>query len=65
MLSSSCAVTTSASEERAQSRGPIDEPAALQATVRGIPGVVDLGLFLEMADLVLVGDPRGVRELRR
>jgi ribose 5-phosphate isomerase A len=44
--------------------GPIDDPAALHATVRDIPGVVDLGLFLKMADVVLVADPDGVRELR-
>jgi ribose 5-phosphate isomerase A len=43
---------------------PIDDPAALYAKVRDIPGVVDLGLFLNMADLVLVADPDGVRELR-
>ncbi len=44
---------------------PIDEPARLDAELRAIPGVVDTGLFLEMADLVLVGGPHGVRELRR
>lgn len=45
--------------------GPIDDPAAIDAAIRRIPGVVDTGLFLSMADLVLVGDPGGVRELRR
>lgn len=44
--------------------GPIDDPAALDAAIRAIPGVVDTGIFLGMADLVLVGDPGGVRELR-
>jgi len=43
--------------------GPIDDPARLDAAVRRIPGIVDTGIFLGMADLVLVGDPGGVREL--
>jgi ribose 5-phosphate isomerase A len=44
--------------------GPMDDPEALGAKVRAIPGVVDHGLFLGMADLVLVGDTDAVRELR-
>lgn len=36
--------------------GRIDDPAALEASLRGIPGVVGTGLFLGMADTVLVGD---------
>lgn len=44
--------------------GPIDDPEALGAKVRAIPGVVDHGLFLGMADLVLVGESDAVRELR-
>jgi len=43
--------------------GPIDDPAAVHAAVRAIPGVVDLGIFLGMASLVLVADPDGVREM--
>lgn len=43
---------------------PIDDPAAVDAAIRRIPGVVDTGIFLSMADLVLVGDGAGVRELR-
>jgi ribose 5-phosphate isomerase A len=35
--------------------GPLDEPAALERDILAIPGVVDTGFFLEMADLVLVG----------
>jgi ribose 5-phosphate isomerase A len=45
--------------------GPIDAPARLDAAVRRIPGVVDDGLFLDMASLVLVGDDGVVREMRR
>ena len=29
-----------------------------------IPGIVDTGIFLEMADVVLVGEKGAVRELR-
>ena len=37
---------------------PIDDPAALEQTLRSIPGVVGTGLFLAMADMVLIdGDP--------
>jgi len=34
---------------------PIAEPARLEAEIRAIPGVVSTGLFLQLADLVLVG----------
>jgi ribose 5-phosphate isomerase A len=43
--------------------GPIADPATLDAAVRKIPGIVDTGLFLDMADLVLVGDKGAIREL--
>ncbi|MFO0760473.1 MAG: ribose-5-phosphate isomerase RpiA [Byssovorax sp.] len=45
--------------------GPIDDPVALDAAVRKIPGVVDTGIFLGMADVVLVGETGAVKELRR
>jgi ribose 5-phosphate isomerase A len=47
--------------------GPILLPAEFEAQVRAIPGVVGTGLFLEMADHVLVGDDRFqlVSELKR
>lgn len=44
---------------------PIDDPAALEASIRSIPGVVDTGLFLGMASLVLVGEAGAVREIHR
>ncbi len=44
---------------------PTSDPASVDAAIRRIPGVVDDGFFLGMADLVLVGDPGGVREIRR
>jgi ribose 5-phosphate isomerase A len=44
---------------------PIDAPARLDAAMRRIPGVVDNGLFLDMATVVLIGDEGHVREMRR
>jgi ribose 5-phosphate isomerase A len=43
--------------------GPIDDPARLDAAIRKIPGVVDTGIFLAMADAVLVGEAGAVRVL--
>jgi ribose 5-phosphate isomerase A len=36
--------------------GPLDDAAALERDILAIPGVVDTGLFLDMADVVLIGD---------
>ena len=36
--------------------GPISDSPALETALRAIPGVVGTGLFLGMADLILVGD---------
>lgn len=47
---------------------PIADPAALDVQIRAIPGVVDTGLFLGMADIVLVGNRNGfglIAEKRR
>ena len=43
--------------------GPIADPAALDRTLRAIPGVMDHGLFLNVSARLLVGGPSGVREL--
>jgi ribose 5-phosphate isomerase A len=45
--------------------GPITAPEDLEHAIRAIPGVVGTGLFLGIADVVLVGEADGVRELRR
>ena len=46
--------------------GLIDDPAALDATLRAIHGVVATGLFAStLTAAVLVGEPGGVRELTR
>jgi ribose 5-phosphate isomerase A len=44
--------------------GPVDDPGLVDAKIRAIPGVVDTGIFLGMADFVLVGDPGAVRTLK-
>jgi ribose 5-phosphate isomerase A len=45
--------------------GPIADPAALDRALRAIPGVVETGLFLGRADLVLVADGDDVRRLSK
>jgi ribose 5-phosphate isomerase A len=45
--------------------GAIADPRGLERAILAIPGVVDTGLFLGTADLVLVADGRSIRELRR
>ncbi len=40
---------------------PIADAPRLEMDIRAIPGVVGTGLFLEMADTVLVGDQRDFR----
>ncbi|MCC6521800.1 MAG: ribose-5-phosphate isomerase RpiA [Polyangiaceae bacterium] len=43
--------------------GPIGDVRALDAALRRIPGVLDHGLFLAMASVVLVSEADGVRAL--
>lgn len=45
--------------------GSIDDPAECEATLQAIHGVVDAGLFCNLADTVLVAGSSGVRELQR
>jgi ribose 5-phosphate isomerase A len=45
--------------------GPIRDPRELDAAMHAIPGVVETGLFLGRADLVIVAGDHGLRELRR
>jgi ribose 5-phosphate isomerase A len=44
--------------------GRIPDPEALADRLAGIPGVVEHGLFLGLADLALVASPEGIAELR-
>lgn len=41
--------------------GPISDPTRLEMDIRAIPGVVGTGLFLGMAEIVLVGDRNDFR----
>lgn len=43
--------------------GSIPEPEALAEALSFVPGVVDTGLFIGIADLVIVAGPDGVEEL--
>ena len=43
--------------------GRIPEPAALAAALKAVTGVVEHGLFLDLADRALIGGPDGVVEL--
>jgi ribose 5-phosphate isomerase A len=45
--------------------GPIDDPGSLDRALRAIPGVVETGLFVGRADVVIVADAAGVRRLVR
>ena len=44
---------------------PITDPGALDLAMRSIPGVVETGLFVGRADVVLVASEQGVRRLER
>lgn len=43
--------------------GRIEEPAVLAAALKSVTGVVDHGLFLDLADTALIGGPGGVTTL--
>jgi ribose 5-phosphate isomerase A len=43
--------------------GTLDDPAPLERTLRAIPGVIETGLFIGFADLVIVSD--GLAVMRR
>jgi ribose 5-phosphate isomerase A len=45
--------------------GPIDSPRELDRALRSVPGVVETGLFVARADVVLVAGSSGVRKIER
>jgi ribose 5-phosphate isomerase A len=45
--------------------GPLDDPGALDRALHAIPGVVETGLFIGRADVVIVAGDRGVDRLAR
>lgn len=44
---------------------PIEDPVGLASRVKAIPGVIEHGLFVGMADAVFVGTMAGVKEMKR
>ena len=45
--------------------GPIEDPSRLAAELKALPGVVETGLFVRMADLAYVGKSSGVERIER
>ena len=45
--------------------GQIASPHELDLELRMIPGVVETGLFLDVASLVIVASPEGIRLIER
>jgi ribose 5-phosphate isomerase A len=45
--------------------GRIEEPARLARTLAGVPGIMEHGLFIGLAAMVVVGGPDGVRTIER
>lgn len=43
----------------ARRAGGVDDPAVVDVTIGRLPGVVETGLFIDLADLALLGDDRG------
>lgn len=43
--------------------GPISQPEVLEKDINAIPGVVENGLFINLADLVIVGSRQGIMTL--
>jgi len=44
--------------------GPVDDPAGLEAALKAVPGVVESGLFVGLADTLVIGDDGGAVEVR-
>jgi ribose 5-phosphate isomerase A len=45
--------------------GVIDAPAVLDRELRGIPGVVETGLFVHRCDLLIIAEESGIRRVPR
>ena len=45
--------------------GAVNEPAKLEMRLKGIPGVIETGLFLEMAQEAIIGTKDGIKVIRR
>lgn len=45
--------------------GELTDPARFDRELQALPGVVETGLFIQRADVVIVATPSGIRELTR
>lgn len=45
--------------------GPIGDPAGLEAALKALPGVFEVGIFHHLADLAIIAGPDGVEEVAR
>jgi len=45
--------------------GAVDEPAKLEMRLKGIPGVIETGLFLGMAQEAIIGTKDGIKVIRK
>jgi ribose 5-phosphate isomerase A len=45
--------------------GRIDDPAALAHALATVPGVVEHGLFIGLADTAIIGGPTGVKVVEK
>jgi ribose 5-phosphate isomerase A len=45
--------------------GRIDDPQAMAHALSGVPGVMEHGLFVDLADMVIIGGPDGVKIVER
>jgi len=45
--------------------GPIENPTGLNLALKAIPGVIETGLFIDIADIAYIGSPGGVERKER
>jgi ribose 5-phosphate isomerase A len=45
--------------------GEIPEPERLDTLLNNVPGVIDTGIFCGLCGIILMGTPKGVKELKR
>ncbi len=45
--------------------GPIHEPAEIEAKLKSVPGIVETGLFVQMADVIYLGTRSNVEKIEK
>ena len=43
----------------------IEDPKLLDTEIKSIPGVIETGLFIDLADVAYIGGPKGVKKLSK